>query len=68
MTGSKVTYGTAFVIGLIASVSSCMAVVGGLVLSISATFAKDGDRIRPQLLFHIGRLISFLFLVELLEF
>ena len=59
VTGSKVTYGTAFVIGLIASVSSCMAVVGGLVLSISATFAKDGDRIRPQLLFHIGRLISF---------
>src|SRR3990167_607918 len=36
-----------------------MAVVGGLVLSISANFAKEGDRVRPQILFHVGRLISF---------
>lgn len=54
-----VTYGTAFVIGVIASLSTCMAVVGGLVLSMSATFAKEGDKVRPQLLFHAGRLISF---------
>lgn len=59
VTGSKVTFGTAFVIGLIASVSSCMAVVGGLVLSMSASFAKEGDKIRPQILFHVGRLVSF---------
>ncbi len=59
VTGSKVTYGTAFVIGLIASVSSCMAVVGGLVLSMSASFAKEGDKVRPQILFHVGRLVSF---------
>lgn len=59
VTGSKVTYGTSFVIGLIASVSSCMAVVGGLVLSMSASFAKDGDKVRPQILFHVGRLVSF---------
>ena len=55
----SVTYGTAFVIGIIASLSTCMAVVGGLVLSMSATFAKEGDRVRPQVLFHAGRLISF---------
>lgn len=54
-----VTYGTAFVIGIIASLSSCMAVVGGLLLSMSATFAKDGDKIRPQIMFHVGRLVSF---------
>lgn len=59
VTASNVTYGTAFVIGLIASVSTCMAVVGGLVLSMSASFAKEGDKIRPQMLFHVGRLISF---------
>lgn len=59
VTGSHVTYGTAFVIGLIASVSTCMAVVGGLVLSMSASFAKEGDKVRPQLLFHAGRLASF---------
>ena len=54
-----VTMGTAFVIGIIASLSSCMAVVGGLLLSMSATFAKEGDRIKPQIMFHGGRLVSF---------
>ncbi|HAO64902.1 TPA: hypothetical protein DCQ44_02885 [Candidatus Taylorbacteria bacterium] len=57
--GSKVTYGTAFTIGIVASVSSCMAVVGGLVLSMSANFAKEGDKVRPQILFHLGRIVSF---------
>lgn len=56
---SSVTYGTAFGIGIIASLSTCMAVVGGLVLSMSATFAKEGDSVRPQLMFHIGRIVSF---------
>jgi uncharacterized protein len=56
---SKVTYGTAFVIGIIASLSTCMAVVGGLVLSMSATFAKEGDKVKPQVLFHGGRIVSF---------
>lgn len=56
---SSVSYGTAFFIGVIASLSTCMAVVGGLVLSMSATFAKEGDRFRPQMLFHAGRLIAF---------
>jgi len=55
----NVTYGTAFVIGIIASLSTCMAVVGGLVLSMSATFAKEGDKTKPQILFHVGRLVSF---------
>ncbi|MDP3764413.1 MAG: sulfite exporter TauE/SafE family protein [bacterium] len=59
---SEVGLGTAFIIGLIASVSTCMAVVGGLVLSMSANFAKEGDKIRPQVLFHIGRLVSFFIL------
>ncbi len=59
---SQVGYGTAFVIGLIASVSTCMAVVGGLVLSMSANFAKEGDKVRPQILFHAGRLVSFFLL------
>lgn len=57
--GGGVTYGTAFTIGIIASLSSCMAVVGGLLLSMSATFAKEGDRIKPQIMFHGGRLVSF---------
>src|SRR3989338_44220 len=59
---SEVGYGTAFLIGVVASLSTCMAVVGGLVLSMSANFAKEGDKIRPQVLFHGGRLVSFFIL------
>lgn len=59
---SEVSYGTAFIVGLIASVSTCMAVVGGIVLSLSASFAKEGDKVRPQAMFHIGRLASFFIL------
>ena len=51
-----------FLIGLIASVSTCMAVVGGLVLSVSANYAKEGDKIKPQIFFHAGRIISFFIL------
>lgn len=64
----KVTYGTAFVIGIIASLSTCMAVVGGLVLSMSATFASTSQKLRgaskakPILFFHTGRLVSFFIL------
>lgn len=57
-----VSYSTAFLIGIIASLSTCMAVVGGLVLSMSATFAREGDKVKPQILFHIGRLASFFIL------
>ncbi len=59
VSAGNVTYGTAFVIGIIASLSSCMAVVGGLLLSMSATFAKQGDKVKPQLMFHGGRIASF---------
>ena len=53
---------TPFIVGLIASVSTCLAVVGSLVLSVSATYAKDGAGWRPQALFHGGRLGGFLLL------
>ncbi len=59
---SKITYGTSFIVGIIASLSTCMAVVGGLVLSMSATFAQEGDKVKPQILFHVGRLVSFFIL------
>lgn len=54
-----VSYSTIFLIGVIASLSTCMAVVGGIVLSLSATFAKESQTLKPQILFHVGRLISF---------
>ncbi|MFA7201661.1 MAG: sulfite exporter TauE/SafE family protein [Candidatus Paceibacterota bacterium] len=59
ITTDSVGFGTAILIGVIASLSTCMAVVGGLVLSMSANFAKEGEKIRPQALFHIGRIVSF---------
>jgi uncharacterized protein len=58
--GGTVTPVTSFIIGLIASVSSCLAVVGGLVLSLSATVSQDTVRDKkPMMLFHGGRLLSF---------
>ncbi|MGD0114393.1 MAG: sulfite exporter TauE/SafE family protein [Dehalococcoidia bacterium] len=57
--GNASTYGTAFVVGVAASLSTCAALVGGLVLSISATFARSGHRAKPQALFHAGRVASF---------
>jgi sulfite exporter TauE/SafE/copper chaperone CopZ len=56
---SKVGYGTAVFIGIIASLSTCLAIVGGLILSMSANYAKKGDTWKPQTLFHAGRLVSF---------
>ncbi len=60
--GGDLSYGAIFTIGVIASLSTCMAVVGGLLLSMSATFAREGDKIRPQILFHTGRIVSFFLL------
>lgn len=50
---------TAFLVGLIASVSTCLAVVGGLILSLSAQASKDSVNTRPFILFHSGRVIGF---------
>lgn len=50
-----------FLIGIVASLSTCMAVVGGLVLSISSSYAQ-GHHVQPMLRFHLSRLISFFIL------
>jgi sulfite exporter TauE/SafE/copper chaperone CopZ len=59
--GGKTTPQTAFVIGIIASLSSCLAIVGGLILSLSTKVAQDenGGAKKPLILFHGGRLIGF---------
>lgn len=58
--GGNPTFFTGFIIGLIASVSSCLAVVGGLVLSLSAKISQDKKSdTKTFLLFHTGRLASF---------
>jgi len=57
-----INFGTAFVIGIVASLSTCMAVVGGIVLSMSATFAKQGGQKKQHLMFHTSRILSFFIL------
>jgi uncharacterized protein len=60
--------GAAFVLGLIASVSSCLAVTGGLLLTMSATYREwtssqtQWQRFRPLLQFNIGRIGSYILL------
>jgi sulfite exporter TauE/SafE len=65
-TGGQLNPTSAFLIGVAASVSSCLAVVGGLVLSLSAGVAKIGGSVRSVSMFHIGRLAGFLILGALL--
>lgn len=58
--GGEISPVTSFIIGLIASVSSCLAVVGGLVLSLSAKISQDNiSDTKTFTLFHAGRIISF---------
>lgn len=58
--GGQTTPVTSFIIGLIASVSSCLAIVGGLVLSLSAKISQDNaSDTKTFLLFHTGRIVSF---------
>lgn len=58
--GGGVTPVTGFLIGLVASVSSCLAIVGGLVLSLSAKVTQDDKtNKKPIFLFHTGRLVGF---------
>ncbi|MCG3772404.1 MAG: hypothetical protein JW384_03616 [Nitrosomonadaceae bacterium] len=62
VTTDSVSYGTAALIGAIASVSTCLAIVGGLVLSLGASTAKAHGKWQSQAMFHVGRLAGFFLL------
>ena len=57
-----------FLVGLTAGISTCMALVGGLVLAASAQFAEKHpqasslQKFKPHLFFNAGRIISFFIL------
>lgn len=60
--GDGTTPITSFIIGIIASLSSCLAIVGGLILSLSAKVSQDeGTKSSKKsiFLFHGGRLFGF---------
>lgn len=60
------------VLGVAAGFSTCMALVGGLVLAVSARHAEqhpgrtNRERLRPQVAFNIGRVVGFAVLGALL--
>ncbi len=61
----------AFVLGIVASVSTCLVLVGGIVLSFGSMVASDHSRTflqraNPHIYFHIGRLGTFFLLGGLL--
>lgn len=65
------SYGAAFLVGIVASVSSCLAIVGSVVIAFSEKYrakkeAFFDDAIKPNMLFHAGRLSSFFILGGLL--
>jgi sulfite exporter TauE/SafE/copper chaperone CopZ len=57
-TAEKLTYPSLFMLGVIASLTSCMAVVGGLVLSLSSSLESRHQR-KGIIAFHIARLAGF---------
>ena len=68
ISGSYNSLPVVFLIGLTAGVSTCMALVGGLVLGASARFsaanpgASKLEKFKPHLLFNLGRIISYFIL------
>ena len=59
------SYGLVFLIGFVASVSSCIAVTGGLLVAVAAkyneaTAARPGlQRLKPLIYFNAGRIVSY---------
>jgi sulfite exporter TauE/SafE len=66
----SVGYGAAFLIGIVASLSTCLAIIGAVVISFGAKYQRAGTKfertIQPHLLFHVGRVASFFVLGGLL--
>ncbi len=68
----EVTTGFAVLLGLVAGVSTCMALVGGLILGIAARHAElhpeatAWEKFRPHLFFNTGRVLGYAFLGGLL--
>lgn len=66
--GEKAGLGAALLVGLVAGISTCMALIGGLVLGLSARHAElhpeasAVQKFRPHLFFNLGRIGGFFLL------
>ena len=62
---SQMSYGFVFLIGLVAAVSSCLAVTGGLLLAVAAKYNERHpdltgfQKFKPTLYFNIGRVVGY---------
>jgi uncharacterized protein len=68
-TQGAVSPAISWLVGLVASLSTCMALIGGIVLSFSEAFPISSDarhpwlgKAKPHLLFHAGRIGGFILL------
>jgi sulfite exporter TauE/SafE len=72
--GNFASFPVVFVVGLTAGVSTCMALVGGIVFALSTRFAEEhpnlntAQKIKPHLFFNLGRIIFFVILGALIGF
>jgi len=63
--GDSLSYGLAFGIGLVAAVSSCIAVTGGILLAAAAKYAEGKphlsgwQKFKPTIYFNSGRVVSY---------
>lgn len=61
----NMSYGFVFLIGLVAASGSCIAVTGGVLLSVAAKYNEAfqaetrWDKFKPHLFFNVGRIISY---------
>jgi sulfite exporter TauE/SafE/copper chaperone CopZ len=61
----NMSYGVVFLIGLVASVSSCIAVTGGLLVAVAAKYNEATGsqpgvaRLKPLIYFNAGRIVSY---------
>ena len=61
----NMSYGFVFLIGLIAAVSTCLAVTGGLLFAVAAKYNERFpylarvQKLKPYLYFNIGRIVSY---------
>lgn len=62
---NNMSYGFIFLIGLVAAMSTCIAVTGGLLMAVAAKYneqnaSSDGwTRFKPTLYFNVGRVVSY---------
>src|SRR6202521_1034144 len=62
---SNISYGLALMIGVVASLSTCIAVTGGLLVAVAAKYNEattklsGAQRFKPHIFFNAGRIVSY---------